>query len=111
MSKAMPWLKASSQRIDLIMEDVQLLFGISQEEATNIITCIKSPNIDSVHFTRGNTDLRFQKLPSERHREIILMVEGRAGGILTNEKYVLPQALKRSIKKKNWSGNSRIKEP
>lgn len=58
----LPKLEAPSQSIGKMMEDVQLILGLSQEEVVQLLSLLEKADFGMLHFFRGNTDIYFRKL-------------------------------------------------
>jgi hypothetical protein len=86
-----------------MMEDVRLMLGLSQEELAHVLLLLEKTDFGSLHYTRGNTDIRFLSLPegNSKYSEITLVVEVRDGDITNTIKYNLPRAFIRSAKRKS----------
>jgi hypothetical protein len=86
-----------------MMEDVRLLLGLSQEEVAHVLSLLEKTDFGSLHYTRGNTDIRFQSLRSDhsKYSDIILEVAVREGDITNTIKYNLPRAFIRLAKRKS----------
>lgn len=54
----MPKLTLSSQSIGKMMENVRLILGFCQEELAHLLSLLEKANFGSLHYTRGNTDIR-----------------------------------------------------
>jgi len=104
MSKEiLPKLNASSQSIGKMLEDVRLLLGLSQEEVADVLSLLEKVDIGSLHFTRGNTDIRFQSYRSDHSNcsDISLELEVREDDITRTIKYSLPRAFIRLAKRRS----------
>ena len=106
----MPKLKASSQSLSKTMEDVRLMLSLSQEELAHLLSLLEKTDFGSLHYTRGNTDIRFLSLPEGKYSEITLVVEVKDGDITSTIKYTLPRAFIRLAKKKSLGVNARSNE-
>ncbi|MGA3059631.1 MAG: hypothetical protein ABSD92_04605 [Candidatus Bathyarchaeia archaeon] len=96
-------LKAPSQSIGKMMEDVQLMLGLSQEEVAQLLSLLEKTDFAAVHFFRGNTDISFRKiLPWGKLSKIILQVGATDGdGNRSTSKYTVPRAFIRLAKRKS----------
>ena len=95
-------LKAPSQSIGKMMEDVQLMLGLSQEEVAHLLSLLEKADFGSLDFFRGNTYIRFGKLPpDEKYSKIILKVHIIDGGISSTNQYIVPRAFIRVAKRKS----------
>jgi hypothetical protein len=61
----LPELKAPPQSISRMLEDVQLILGLSQEEVVQLLSILEKADFGSLHFFRGNTNIRFDKILPE----------------------------------------------
>jgi len=112
IKEILPKLKASSQSLGKTMEDVRLMLGLSQEEIVYLLSLLEKTDFGSLHYTRGNTDIRFLSLPggNSKYCEITLVVEVKDGDITNTIKYILPRDIIRSAKKKSLGVNDGAKE-
>ena len=98
----LPTLKASFQSIGRMMEDVQLMLGLSQEEAAHLISLLEKADFGNLHFFRGNTNIRFAKvLPWGKYSKITLQVKIEDGNIRSTTEYTIPRAFIRLARRKS----------
>jgi hypothetical protein len=87
-----PKLKASSQSIGKMMEDVQLILGLSQEEVAHLLSLLEKADFGNLHFFRGNTNIIFRKtLPEGKCSKITLKVNIEDGDIRSTNEYSVPR--------------------
>lgn len=58
-NQILPKFNTTCQSISKMLEDVRLLLGLSQEELVSALSLLEKVDFGSLHFTRGNTDIRF----------------------------------------------------
>jgi hypothetical protein len=99
--RILPKLKASSQSIGEMMEDVRLLLGLSQEELVSALSFLEKVDYGSLHFTRGNTNIRFQSSSSDRsiYSDISIEVEVKEDEVKRTVEYNIPRSILRLLKK------------
>lgn len=97
----LPKLNASSKSISKTLEDIRLLLGLSEEEVATALSLLEKVDVGNLHFTRGNTDIRFQSYRSERSNcsDISVELEVREDDITRTIKYSLPRAIIRLAKR------------
>ncbi len=97
-----PKLKALTQSIDKMMEDVQLMLGLSQKEVAHLLLLLEKADFGHLAFFRGNIYLRFQKEdPLEKYSRITLIVEIVDSDIPNRTEYTIPRGFIRLAKRKN----------
>ena len=97
-----PKRKASSQSIGKMMEDVQLMLGLSQEEVAYLLSLLEKADFGELHFFRGNTNIRFAKiLPEGKYGKITLKVNIEDGDIRSTNVFTIPRAFIRLAKKES----------
>jgi hypothetical protein len=100
--ETMPKLKASFQSLGKMMEDVRLMLGLSQEEAVHLLSLLEKADFGSLHFFRGNINIKFDKiLPEGKYSKIRLTVNIEDGDIRSTNVYTVPRAFVRLAKRKS----------
>lgn len=85
-----------------MMEDVQLMLGLSQEEVTYLLLLLEKADFGNLDFFRGNTYIRFGKLTlDEKYSKITLKVNIEDGDIRSTNQYTVPRAFIRLAKRKS----------
>lgn len=85
-----------------MMEDVQLILGLSQEEITHLLSLLEKADFGSLHFFRGNANIRFDKiLPEGKYSKTRLKVNVEDGDLRSNNVYTVPRAFMQLEKRKS----------
>jgi hypothetical protein len=90
------------QSIGKILEDVQLILGLSQQEIVNLLSVLDKADFGSLDFFRGKTYIKFQKImPEGKHSRITLKVNIDEGSGESNNEFTVPRAFLHSAKNQN----------
>ncbi|MGA2681471.1 MAG: hypothetical protein ABSF44_06690 [Candidatus Bathyarchaeia archaeon] len=108
MSKEiLPNLKVPSQNISKLMEDAQLMLGLSQEEVAHLLSLLEKADFGMLHFFRGNTDIYFRKLlPDGKCSKITMQMSFEDGdGNRSTNRCTVPRTFIRSAERKSLGSN------
>lgn len=90
---------APRQCISKILEDVQLILGLSPQEITNLLSLLEKADFGSLDFFRGKTYIKFRKImPEGKHSRITIKVNIDNGDVERNVGFIVPRAFIRSIR-------------
>ena len=98
----MPKFTGSKQNANKLLEDIRLLTGLSQEEMAEAFLLLDKADMGSLHFDRGNTDIRFESMRVDRlnRNDICVKLEVREDGFTRSVEYNIPSAYIRLLKRK-----------
>lgn len=84
------------QSISKILEDAQLILGLSPEEITNLLSLLEKSDFGSLDFFRGKTYITFRKImPEGKHSKITVKVKVDDE---RNDEFIIPRVFLRSVK-------------
>lgn len=108
LKEILPKLSASPHSAIKILEDIRLLLGLSQQEIVSALLLLEKADLGSLHFSRGNTEIRFDSMHSDRLNcsDICIELEVREEDLIRSVKYNIPRTYMRLVKRKSFASNS-----
>ncbi len=84
-----------------MLEEVRLLLGLTQEELASILMLLEKVDYGSLHFERGNTNIRFQSSWSTRsiYSDVIVEVEVKDDNVKHSIEYQIPRSVLKLLKR------------